>query len=109
MPTFAMLTRIQPGGLTSGRSLEHLEQQTMAHIREHCPGVEWRHSWALLGPYDYLDIFDAPDQDTAIKVSTLVHLHGQATTETWGAIEWPRFKALLDQLPPEILRVYDGS
>ena len=81
----------------------------MGHIRRECPGVEWRHSWALLGPYDYLDVFQAPDLETAVKVSTLVHLHGQATTETWGAVEWSRFKEILESMPAEILGVGDGS
>jgi uncharacterized protein with GYD domain len=109
MPTFVMLTRVKPGGLTSGRSLRHLEQQTMEHIRRECPGVEWLQSWAVLGPYDYLDVFRAPDVETAAKVSTLVHIHGQATTETWGAVEWSRFKEILESMPPEILGVYDAS
>jgi hypothetical protein len=109
MPTFAMLTRVQPGGLTSGRSLRHLEERMMAHIRTECPQVEWLQSWALLGPYDYLDIFRAPDLETAAKVSTLVHIHGQSLTETWGAVEWSRFKGMLERMPPEVLQVYDGS
>jgi uncharacterized protein with GYD domain len=109
MPTFVMLTRVQPGGLTSGRSLRHLEQQTMAHIQRECPSVEWLHSWAVLGPYDYLDVFRAPDVETATKVSTLVHIHGQSLTETWGAVDWTRFKEMLESMPPEALRVFNGT
>jgi hypothetical protein len=56
----------------------------MAHIRRECPRVEWLHSWTLLDPMITLDVFQALDLDTALKVSTLVHLHGQSTTETWG-------------------------
>ncbi|HXI21506.1 MAG TPA: GYD domain-containing protein [Gemmatimonadales bacterium] len=104
MPTFVLLTRLEPGGLTSGRSVRHLERQTVDHIRRECPGVEWERSLALLGPYDYLDIFTAPDLETATRVSTLIHIHGHATTETWGAIEWDRFKELLEAMPPELIR-----
>lgn len=109
MATFAMLTRIKPGGLSSGHSLRHLERQTMEHIRSECPSVEWLHSWAILGPCDYLDVFRAPDVETAVKVSTLVHLHGQATTETWGAVEWEQFKEMLEGMPAEILGANDPS
>lgn len=27
----------------------------------------------------------------------------------WGAIDWDRFKGLLDPMPPGALAVYDGS
>jgi uncharacterized protein with GYD domain len=109
MSTFMMLTRVQPGGLSSGHSLRHLEERTMAHIRRECPGVEWVQSWALLGPYDYLDVFRAPDLETAAKVSTLVHIHGRSTTETWGAVEWNRFKELLDAMPPDIVKASEST
>jgi hypothetical protein len=108
MPTFAMLTRVQPGGLTKGQSLRHLEERMMEHIRSECPEVVWLQSWALLGRYDYLDLFQAPDLETAAKVSTLVHIHGQSLTETWGAIDWNRFKGMLEEMPRQVL-VYDGS
>ena len=103
MQTFVMVTRIQPDGLASGRSLHHLEERTMGHIRRECPEVEWVESFALLGPYDYLDIFTAPDIETATRVATLVQIHGHATTETWGAVPWRRFKELLDAMPPELV------
>jgi len=108
-PTFVLLTRVQPGATASGKSLRHLEENAVRHIESECPGVKWMHSYAVMGPYDYLDVFRAPDLETAAKVSTLVRIHGQATTETWGAVEWERFKTMLDAMPSELLGAYDGS
>ena len=99
MTTFIMLTRVSPEAFRSPHAVEILERQAMNAVRSECPQVEWLHSWALLGPYDYLDVFRAPDVETATKVATLVRMAGHATTEVWGATDWPRFKAMVRELP----------
>lgn len=99
MATFIMLTRIAPEAIRSPRAVETLERAAMSAVRAECPNVEWLHTWALLGPYDYLDVFRAPDLETATKVATLVRIAGHAHTEVWGAVEWPRFKELVRELP----------
>jgi uncharacterized protein with GYD domain len=95
MQTFIMLTRLAPQALKSTRELEALEKKVMARVRKDCPDVEWLGSYAVLGPYDYLDIFNAPDAETAAKVSTLIRTFGHAYTETWAATEWKRYKELV--------------
>jgi uncharacterized protein with GYD domain len=99
MPTFVLLTRLGPGALDSPRALERLEQEAMSRIHAECPEVEWLNNCAVFGPYDYLDIFRAPDVETAAKVATLIRIHGRAQTETWAAVEWDRFKELVRELP----------
>ena len=103
MPTYVMLTRVSPEVVRSPQTLEELERRAMDQIGTHCPEVKWRQSFAILGPYDYLDIFDAPDNDSATKVSTLIRAHGRAHSEIWVATEWQRFKAMLQGLGPEPL------
>lgn len=66
-----MLTRLTPTAVQSPRALEELEGRVTRHIRNACKGVEWVDSYGILGPCDYLDIFKAPDLDTASKVSAL--------------------------------------
>jgi len=46
------------------------------------------------GPYDYVDIFEAPNGEIATKVALLVRSLGHATTETWVATKWDRFVQL---------------
>jgi uncharacterized protein with GYD domain len=99
MNTFIMLTQVSPEAIHSPHMVEVLERQAMAAVRAECPGVEWVASYAVLGPYDYLDVFRAPDVETATKVSTLVRIAGHARTEVWGATEWPAFKSMVRQLP----------
>jgi len=98
MPTFIMLTRLNTDAVRSPKKLEQLERDVMARVRKECPAVEWRGSYATLGPYDYLDIFQASDVETAARVSALVRTAGHAQTEIWAATEWDRFKELVRDL-----------
>ncbi|AVR28017.1 GYD domain-containing protein [Burkholderia thailandensis] len=98
MPDFILLTRLSPEGLRSPSSLETLEKRTVKEIEQACPGVEWRHCYAILGPYDYLDIFSAPDIETAFKVSAILRTLGRSHAEVWAATEWRAFKAIIDSI-----------
>jgi len=79
-------------------ALEQLERQAMDRVRQKCPDVEWISSYAILGPCDYLDVFRAPDIETAARVSTLIRTFGHAQTEIWTATEWDRFKEVVRTL-----------
>jgi uncharacterized protein with GYD domain len=100
MATFIMLTRLSHQALQSPSSLETLSHEVMERIRADCPGVEWKASYVVLGPADYLDIFTAPDNEMATKVATVIRTFGHATTEIWPATEWEAFTKLVRYLPP---------
>ncbi len=95
MATFIMLTRLGPDAARSPQALEQLERNAMEKVRQDCPDVEWVCNYAVLGPYDYLDIFLAKDIETAARVSTLIRTFGHAHTEIWAATEWDRFKEIV--------------
>ena len=99
MATFIMLTQLSHQALKSPNKLEELERQVMDRVRNDCPDVEWQSSFAVLGPYDYIDVFRAPDVEAATKVATIVRTFGHAQTEIWAATEWQRFKELIRELP----------
>ena len=98
MATYAMLTRLSPEALTFPESVMELNRRVEDRIKKECPSVRWLANYSVLGPCDYLDIFDAPDTDTATKVTLLVRSLGHATTETWAVTPWDRFVELAQSL-----------
>lgn len=94
MSTFIMLTKLGAGISRTAANLEQLERSAVDHVQQQCPTVRWLHSYAVLGRPDYIDIFTAPDIETAMKVSALVRTFGAADTEIWPAVEWEQFKSI---------------
>lgn len=99
MGAYVMATRLQAGAVQSPKSLETLEKKVMERIRSECPQVEWIHNYAILGPWDYLDVFHAPNETDAFKVATIIRSFGHAHTEIWAAREWGAFKEMIRDLP----------
>lgn len=95
MSTFVVLTRLTPEAAKTPGELKRLERAVADHVRKECPQVKWVANYAILGPCDYLDIFDAPDETTAAQVVAIIRSYGHAQTETWTAIPWQRFELVL--------------
>jgi uncharacterized protein with GYD domain len=96
--TFVMLTKLSPEALSRPGAVADLNKKVEERIRQECPGVKWVANYAVLGPCDYMDIFEAPDADAATQVSLLVRSFGHATTETWIATPWERFQTIAQAL-----------
>jgi hypothetical protein len=101
MGTYVMFTRLSHDALRAANAPEELCRAVMERVHRECPGVAWRLSYAVLGgPADYLDIFTAPDIETAAKVAAIVRTVAHAQTEIWAATEWATFVELMRSLRP---------
>jgi uncharacterized protein with GYD domain len=97
MATYILLTRLAPESVRSPADLKRLEKGVEQRIRKECPDVRWLANYAVLGPCDYLDVFEAPDEAVAARVAMIVRSFGHATTETWTAMPWERYKKLIPE------------
>lgn len=98
MPTYVLLTKLSPEATREPRSYRELVDRVRERLRKDCPEVKWLANYWLLGPYDYLDIYTAPDEEVATKVSAIIRTFGQSTPETWTAVRFDRFMELVDEL-----------
>jgi uncharacterized protein with GYD domain len=95
MTTYVLLSKISLEGARHIQSLAQMDQDFQQRLEERFPEVQRIASYALLGAYDFLHIFEAPDAKVAAKVALLANAFGVSSTETLTAIPFDEFRELL--------------
>jgi uncharacterized protein with GYD domain len=72
-----LLTRLTPETVGAPRDLKTLEKSVAERIRRDVPRSSGSLNLAVLGPYDYLDLFEAPDEASAAKVAMIIRSFGR--------------------------------
>ena len=98
MQTFVLMTKLAPEMSKKIKDQEKLGRVWLDQVKEKCPEVNFVAHYALLGPYDYLDIYEAPDEETAAKVSLISLQTGAFQAESWVAIPYKRFLELAEEI-----------
>lgn len=104
MQSFIMMTRLIREEVHPALAIEEAEKRTVAQIKEHLPTVKWVANYATMGPWDYIDVFKAPDTATAMKLAALVRYYGGAHTEVYPAKEWNDYEKSLRELAEVVER-----
>lgn len=60
MATFVILSRIAPEAVRDPKDFKALAKTVAAKIKQQCPGVTWKDSFATLGRFDVVDIVRQP-------------------------------------------------
>ena len=102
MPTYVLMTKLAPGGMNDPKGRRRAGQEWKKKVEERCPGVRWVAHYALLGPYDFIDIYEAPDQETAFKVSLLSRELGAFCAESWPAIAYEKYLPIVENVETAI-------
>ena len=98
MPTFVLMTRLAPETMHDARGRRAMGKDWLNKVRERCPQVRFIAHYAILGPYDFMDIYEAPDVETAHRVSIISRAEGAVSAESWQALPYEDFLKLLDRV-----------
>ncbi len=98
MNTFILMTKLSPEAEMRIKDRAKLGRKWLEQVKEKCPEVKFISHYALLGPYDFLDIYEAPDDETAAKVAMISLQNGAFQSESWTAIPYKRFLELIDEI-----------
>jgi hypothetical protein len=56
MPTFVLMTRLRPESVHDARGRRAMGKEWLKKVQGLCPDVKWIAHYAILGPYDFMDI-----------------------------------------------------
>ena len=98
MQTYILLTKLSPEVSRQVKDRAKLGRAWLDQVKEKCPEVNFLSHYALLGAYDFIDIYEAPDEDTAAKVSMISLSNGAFSSESLIAIPYKRFLELTEEI-----------
>ncbi len=98
MATYVLMTTLSPEVTRDMRHRAEIGRQWKQRIANQVPEVKWIAHYALLGPHDFLDIYEAPNEEAAAKVSMISLAMGALRAESWTAIPYARFLELASEI-----------
>ena len=100
MPLFMLMTKLAPEAIQDAEGRRSTGKHWLEKVRASCPEVKFVSHYAILGPYDFMDIYEAPDVETAHKVSLISRSEGALSAESWQALPYENFLGLLESVSP---------
>ena len=89
MPTYIMLTTLTPEGVQTVKNNPNRIKEVSKEIEQ--LGATVKAQWATLGHFDFVNVVEAPDEQTIAKVSMELGSRGTAKYETLTAIPIDEF------------------
>ena len=98
MQTYILLTKLSPDLSRQMKDRQKLGRSWLEQVMNKCPEVKFLAHYALLGQFDFLDIYEAPNEESAAKVSMISLANGAFQAESWTAIPYSKFIQLSDEI-----------
>ncbi len=98
MQTFILLTKLSDDLSSKMKKRKEMGNDWMDAVKQKCPDVKFISHFAILGQYDFIDIYEAPDIEAATKVSMISRQFGASFAESLPAIPYKKFLELVDDL-----------
>jgi uncharacterized protein with GYD domain len=92
MPTYIMLSRLTESGAETIRQNPGRIQEVNRELES--MGVRVLQQYAVLGPYDFVNIVEAPDVGTVMRASVELSSRGSVRIETLAAVPMDEFVRL---------------
>jgi len=96
MPIYVLMTKLGPDAWHDPRGRRAVGRQWIKQVKELVPEVKWLAHYAILGPYDFMDVYEAPDEEAAHQVSLLSRTEGATIAESWQALPYDRYLPLVE-------------
>ena len=84
MPTWIMLTTLTPEGVQTIKNNPQRIREVNREVEQ--LGASVKAQWASLGQYDFINVVEAPDEQTMARVSLELGSRGTARYESLAAI-----------------------
>jgi uncharacterized protein with GYD domain len=85
MPKYVMLTTLTDQGLQTLRANPDRLRAVNQDVEE--LGATVLHQWACLGPFDFVNVIEAPDAATIAKLSVALGARGSAKLQSYELME----------------------
>lgn len=94
MPTYVMLSTLTVQGIQTLKSNPERLREVNRDVEE--LGARVLHQWATLGPFDFVNVIEAPDDATVARISVALGARGSAKFQTMPAFPVDEFLGLLE-------------
>ena len=89
MPTYVLLSNLTAQGVQTLKSNPERLREVNRDVEE--LGARVVHQWATLGPFDFVNVVEAPDAATIARVSVALGARGSAKLLTLTALSIDEF------------------
>jgi uncharacterized protein with GYD domain len=89
MPIYVLLSRLSQQGVATLKSNPDRLREVNRDVEE--LGAKVLHQWATLGPFDFINVVEAPDAETIARVSVALGARGSAKLQTLTALSIDEF------------------